>query len=423
MKGAAHSRRHWLAGAASLAMPARWGARARAESPAGPAGEPLASPDPAFPPAALHRAEAWDDPAFRDVFLPARSPTRIVHKVWPRPVTAFGIEPHGVFARCRDDEIECLTLLFLDAGTHFGYIPKARAGQTARQHRESFQRLSSRIASSVRDGLAGLANHPGSPHELGREPMLVQPVSLFPTGNLWARLHLIGEQLVKVAFFRDEPASRHWIDPAERDRPPRERGAALARAVSRLPNGDVLLPEVPLLLQGDRAYCGVSALAKAMQSLGLWIDTEDYAAAAGIRYGSTQGSHIKEVYEAAAAEAGLRLARSARLSYEEAIASIDAGFPAVVWRRWSPERDYLHAQFLKKLSRDPEARLPEPDAADRSTWPGTSGYNHASVITGYNTERKELLFSESWGESVRNRRMRREEMEGTTYHAFRFLHG
>ena len=53
-------------------------------------------------------------------------------------------------------------------------------------------------------------------------------------------------------------------------------------------------------------------------------------------------------------------------------------------------------------------------------WPGKEAFTHATVINGYNEARGEVIFSESWSEHVRNRRMRWEEMEGTAYYTFFF---
>ena len=39
---------------------------------------------------------------------------------------------------------------------------------------------------------------------------------------------------------------------------------------------------------------------------------------------------------------------------------------------------------------------------------------HASVITGYNTRRKEFLVTECWGENYRNQRISYEELLATT---------
>ena len=152
-----------------------------------------------------------------------------------------------------------------------------------------------------------------------------------------------------------------------------------------------------------------------MRSAGLTLDTEDFAAGAGIRFGSTQKSHIREVYQAAAREAGLGMGHGTRFEFTRAQQSIDAGFPVIVFRRWNQPRDYVHTAFAQRLATDPTAQLPRPDAAERATWPIREGFMHASVINGYHSARREVIFSESWAEAARNRRMRVEEMEATCY--------
>jgi hypothetical protein len=57
---------------------------------------------------------------------------------------------------------------------------------------------------------------------------------------------------------------------------------------------------------------------------------------------------------------------------------------------------------------------------DRHGWPGKDAPAHASVVHGYNLQKHEVIFSESWGEPTRGRRMRAEELEGTSYYAVYF---
>ena len=197
-----------------------------------------------------------------------------------------------------------------------------------------------------------------------------------------------------------------------------EQARQFAARVSTAANGDRLLDGVPIFLQGDRAYCGVATLAMAMQFLGLRLDTEDYAVAAGIKFGSTYRSSIREVAEAAADAGKLHLPRTATFEFERARASIDAGCPVIVFRRWSQERDFLHHAFAQRFQKDPAATLPKPDLNDRKAWPTKDSFAHSSLITGYNLQRREVIFTESWGERSRNRRMRIEEMEGTVYFAY-----
>jgi hypothetical protein len=383
-----------------------------------------------FPlPSAMTDSAVWDAEDFREGWLPRQSNTRISHRIWPQQRTKlgkplpypeiFGLRPQVISARFVDDEIRSLTLLFLDSGTHFGYVPREKAVQTANTHRENFHQIYADADSRVRAGLNQLAKGRGKPVELGSESMLKQEVEIFSTGNLFARLHSLADQLVKVTFFRNSADAESWISRELRAIEPRDRAAGLENNITAVED-DVLLNEIPLFPQGDRAYCGVSALSMAMQYLGLEIDTEDYAAAAGIRYGSTRGSKIREIYSAAADELGYDLRRQTKFDFSRTQKALDAGLPVIVWRRWSQGRDYLHTQFAKRRAKDSTINLPIADAKDRIQWPQEDAYNHASVITGYNARRGEVIFTESWGEAVRTRRMRIAEMEATCYYTFYF---
>ncbi|MFK5923811.1 MAG: C39 family peptidase [Verrucomicrobiota bacterium] len=376
--------------------------------------------DTGFPlPSALKKPEIWDQKDFIDAWQPQKAIARITHKTWPEPPLIFGLRPQQISGHFIDQKLESITLLFLDSGTHFGYIPREQAAATKKMNRESFQALHTETSNKVQQGLQQLTGSKGHPTSLGLTPMLRQNVLLFPSGNLTARYYSIPEQLVKVTFYRDaNQAQSLWLDPAKVKLKRRDRIKQLAENVFTAENGDRRLASIPLFPQGDRAYCGVSALAMSMQYMGLNLDTEDYAAAAGIRYGSTKGSKIKEVYEAAGREANMRLSRSTKFDFRKAQAVLDSGLPIIVWRRWAKERDYVHTTFAARFAQDPSALLPQPDSRDRATWPDKKAFSHASVITGYNSKRGEIIFTESWGEEARNRRMRFEEMEGTVYYTF-----
>ena len=371
-----------------------------------------------FPQSALTKSETWHDPAFKSEFRPQATGSQISHRRWPETTSIFNSAPHMIAAKFEDDEIVSINLLFLDSGTHFGYIPRSQAKENEKANRGAFQKRFREIKDSVVDGLEKLGTPEGRPLVIGQERMLKQVVGIYRTGDLVARLHTIDEQLIKVTFFKDLESAAHWMPPEILEMRRRERSAVYVKRVNKLSNGDVILRDVPLLPQGDRAYCGVSALSMTMQYLGLAIDTEDFAAASGIRYGSTRGSKIREVYSEAAEEAGFRMSRTTRFDFGKAKKSIDEGIPVLVWRKWTQERDFIHTSFARRFLTDPTASLPEPNAADRATWPGKNTYSHATVITGYNEERREVIFTESWSERERNRRMRIEEMEATAYYTF-----
>ncbi len=373
-----------------------------------------------FPlPAALKDPGIWDQPDFVAAWQPAKSTAKIAHKIWPNTPGIFGLHPHQVSGHFIGNRLDSITLLFLDSGTHFGYVSRDKAAMTKKMNRETFQALHRTTAEDVLAGLEKLTDSKGYPLTLGLTPMLQQQVLMFASGKLTARYFSIPEQLVKVTFYRDKKKAKSLLlDPSLADIKRRDRIKQLTQNMHEVENGDRLLESIPLFIQGDRAYCGVSALSMSMQYLGLNLDTEDYAAAAGIRWGSTKGSKIREVYEAAGREANMRLSRSTKFDFRKARSALDAGLPVIVWRRWAKERDYVHTTFAARFAENPAIELPKADMNDRATWPDKKAYSHASVITGYNAKRGEVIFTESWGESARNRRMRYEEMEGTVYYTF-----
>ena len=92
----------------------------------------------------------------------------------------------------------------------------------------------------------------------------------------------------------------------------------------------------------------------------------------------------------------------------------------VVFRWWSEERDYLHSVYSARIARGEKAELPQPGLEDRKAWPTKGTLAHASVINGYRDDRREVIFTESWGPQARNRRMRYEELDATCYYAVFF---
>jgi hypothetical protein len=371
-----------------------------------------------FPAAALTEAALWRDEGFREGFRPRTAPTAVSFRAWPKPGPVAGMTPWEIRGRFTGGDIESLTLHLLDAGQHFGYVPRDQAGELAGDRKNGFSDAHARAAAEAAAALQALAGGPGEDVRLGRTPRLGLRVRVFACGGLSARLHVVPEQLVKVSWFRDPAAARSWLDAEARGAGTAARAAARRALVRRAAGGDVYLDDLPLVPQGGRAYCAVSALAMVLQGFGANFDTEDLAAAAEIRYGSIAGSKIPEAYQAAATETGIKFTRTPALDLRRIQAAIDEGLPVIVWRRWSAERDYLHTRFAQRLARDPAARLPGPDAAERASWPRGRQLNHASVITGYHAGRGEVMFTESWSESLRNRRMRVEEMAATAYVAY-----
>ena len=372
-----------------------------------------------FPvPDALKNSAVWDAPDFLNGWGAVPAAAAEEHRNFSGPCDVFSHAAYSVRGVFERGKLTGITVVVLDSGAWFGFVPDADAKRVAATKGPQFTALYKQTAADVERGLATLAGSAGRKVAFVDKGVLKQDVLVFHTGDLWTRLTLRDNQLVKFTVTRTEPDAVSPLSASRRSVKKDDQAHAFASRVMNAPNGDRLLEGVPIFTQGDRAYCGVATLAMEMQYLGLRLDTEDYAGGAGIKFGSTYHSDIRAVFDAAADAAKLKLARTTKFEIEKARAAIEAGIPVVVFRHWSQERDFLHGAFAERFQNDPAATLPKPDLNDRKTWPTKDSFSHSSLVTGYNLARREVIFTESWGERVRNRRMRIEEMEGTSYMAY-----
>ncbi len=397
-------RRAFLASLASLAVPLR--AQERRGFPGG-AGQRGAL----FPVDALKNLTLWDNAEFLGSWRAPDAKQRIACRVWPGSCELFGTKAYSATAFFEEGKLRSISLLFIDAGAFFGFgqgDPAPRVPEFLTAHKQA--------SSAVENGVTALgAKFRDVP--LGGKTLLKHTARVAKHGDVWSRLVVWPEYFVKLSLFRDEDGATQLLAPWRRTQKRDEQARTFASLVRTEKNGDRIISSVPLLQQGNRAYCGMSALAMLMQYLGLRVETEELAAAAGIHYGNTQDAKTREVYDAAAAAGALRIERAQKFEAGKARAAIETGMPVVAFRHWSQERDFVHTTFAQRFAEDAAATLPRADMNDRKLWPVRGGYAHASIVNGYNATRGEMIFTESWSEFARDRRMRVEEMEGTSYMA------
>jgi len=366
---------------------------------------------------ALTSSAAWDSPPLAEGWGQTYAQGSRLFRTRTRRCQMLGREIAPVTGCFENGRLTSFSAVFLDSGAWFGYVPDEEAKSVESARGPEFQRLFREISADVSRQLPAVAGS-GREVTLGSTQWLKEKATIFTTAAAGCRLVIVPDQLVKVTVFRDAHNAGELLAAFRRGVDKSTQGRAFAGSVRETTAGDRFIDSLPVFPQGDRAYCGVSVLASVMQFCGLTLDTEDFAAAAGIRFGSTHNSHLREVYVAAARDAALQMFHSTKFEFARAKQSIDAGFPVMVFRRWNQERDYLHTAFRRRFAADPTAQLPRPDATDQKTWPIRGGFAHASVVNGYNLQRREVIFTESWSEAARNRRMRVEELEATSYLAY-----
>lgn len=344
----------------------------------------------------------------------------------------FGCDVVLLRAAKRDGRLLFLEATFADAGSYFGYYEGKMAGHADRRtRREEIQRETaerqaefSRLYETTLESLKTRLSADARPKSgrIGRSRALRAETTDYVFGDLSVRLWADGRRIIRTTIYQNGRAPESWLADEIHTLPPKDRARRLKEFVSRSSDGTVSISELQPLPQGYRPYCGLNSLAMVARHFGLYLD-EDALAVAGAfqNTGSADGSRILSLYPAVAAEAGFGLDRLNRFDENVVRRALGEGFPVIVWRRFSSERNELHTRFAREFAKNPQSVLPDPSQeAERSTWPGADAPLHASVITGYHDARREFLFLESWSGRDTPRRMRAEELAATAYLTFVF---
>lgn len=339
----------------------------------------------------------------------------------------FGREVVILRAVRRNGDLERVEATFADAGSFFGYFDEKLPENLTRRQREEevrrrlavrqqeFATLYQESLAAVRGAVVSRADRKRPRTEkIGKGRMLRAEVEEWQVGDLTLRLLAAEDRLVRLVIGKD--LGEVWMDREFADEDDRERAARLKGSV-KTDGESVRIEGLDPIPQGYRPYCGLNSLAMVARHLGLHLDEDWLAAAAGFRNtGSAAGSNMVRLYQAVASEAGLGMDRSSRFDEFTVRDALAEGRPVIVWRRYSPQRNRLHDRVAAG-----RAELPDPSSAkETASWPDEDAPLHASVLTGFDGDRNEVYFLESWTGRDRPRRMRFEEMAATAYLTFVF---
>ncbi len=327
----------------------------------------------------------------------------------------LGQRPAAVFANTQKGRLQSIAALYLDAGHFFGYHGNREKDDIKALQRD-FKKRYAQLEKALGKTLGERAEDGPDDAVIGRTALLRNTYQDYRIGKLTLRFSAIENHSISLIILRTEDISDDYLDVDIASLDKRQRRKQLLANVRQDRSGDVTIGGIPMFRQGLRPYCAVSTLGMATHYLGLRMSTDALASGARFRNtGSAKGSKILDLYRAAAEEALASVQRSGSFDFKRAKKYLEKGFPVVVWRRYSSERNLLHSAAAKGKV------LPEANPADRASWPTSkTDPGHASVVTGYNEKTGEVIFMESWGEHTRGKRMHIEELEATSYAAFYF---
>jgi hypothetical protein len=188
-------------------------------------------------------------------------------------------------------------------------------------------------------------------------------------------------------------------------------------------NGDIVIGDLPMVDQGPKGYCAPATAERAMRYLGIPADMYILANAGNTGYGG--GTSVTALLEGMADQI-----RSKRRSFDtwngefklrDLQKYIDRGVP-VMWCLYSTDG------FNKTANDRTKARKEVTDwAAWKTKVTGESAANslpkdketgHVVLIIGYNKDTNEIAFSDSWGESYKERWITLSEAEQVSQQRF-----
>lgn len=237
-------------------------------------------------------------------------------------------------------------------------------------------------------------------------------------------------EFLRLRVARQESAA----DPGGDERVDRR---SLSSRVRKDPNGDVLIPDVPMVDQGPKGYCAVATTERMMRYYGIDVDQHEIAQLAGSQ--ASAGTNPQKMMDELRSKQGRlklrvrelekpelrdsqnmikdynRLARTAKKSLlpEGGDVHLQAIFMAIDPELLKEARTIKDRNGFSRFERTVQTHIdrgvpllwsvqlgvfPEPGL------PQASG-GHMRLIIGYNSEKKEILFSDSWGAAHALKRM------------------
>ncbi len=210
----------------------------------------------------------------------------------------------------------------------------------------------------------------------------------------------------------------------------------LSKSVVREPSGDVLIPNVPMVDQGDKGYCAVATAARVLNYYGVPADQHEMAQVAGSHAGSgtnpvemveamkklsgkysTRFTTVLDVdYSSRKYESFMRKYNSAARKMDKkemdtdrfiyAIGSLD---PEVL--REVSGQGAAYDRFFRVVKGNIDQGVPVMWALQLGLFPENGekalqiGGGHMRLIIGYNEDKEEIIFSDSWGAGHEKKRM------------------
>ena len=215
------------------------------------------------------------------------------------------------------------------------------------------------------------------------------------------------------------------------------RRADLAKSVVREPSGDVYIPNVPMVDQGDKGYCAVATSARVLNYYGVPADQHEMAQVSGndAGGGGTNPDEMEDAmkklsgkyktrfttvldldYSSRKYQSFLRKYNTVARKLDKKVLDTDnyiyffGGLDPEVLREVNG-KGQTYERFMKAVRENIDKGVPVMWALQLGLFPENgekarqAGGGHMRLIIGYNATKDEIIFSDSWGAGHEKKRM------------------
>jgi hypothetical protein len=215
------------------------------------------------------------------------------------------------------------------------------------------------------------------------------------------------------------------------------RKADLAKSVIREKTGDVFIPNIPMVDQGDKGYCAAATAARVFNYYGVPADQHEMAQVSGsiAGGGGTNPDEMEDAmrklsgkyktryqtlldldYSSRKYQSFMRKYNSAAKKLDKKVLDTDRyiylinGLDPEVLREVNGKGP-TYDKFMRTVRENIDKGLPILWALQLGMFPENgekakqAGGGHMRLIIGYNADKNEIIFSDSWGNGHEKKRM------------------
>ncbi len=177
--------------------------------------------------------------------------------------------------------------------------------------------------------------------------------------------------------------------------------------ITRRPNGDVILDQIPMVNQGPKGYCVPATFERYLRYAGIPADMYELAANGGTDFGGgTSFQAMTHSLDRFVRRQGRRLEQvSLKLTAAGLARYIDEGRP-IIWGLYSTEAFNALANANTKARKEASGLSPWKPVltpAELAAFTPEPNAGHVCLIIGYNRATNEVAVSDSWGPRFQER--------------------